>query len=318
MRVAMLGHRGFIGSTIAERLRMQGAAPEVLPRLVLPERPLAEDDTFAAAHRWLSANPAAARDWVAQLKGVDVVVNAAGRADPSAQGYAALWTANALLPTVLAYLCAHAQVSRFVHVSSAAVQGRRDPLDESSDRSPFSDYSRSKAAGEAGLLACKEELPPLVLYRATSVQGHARATSERLVRFANLPAVPIVTGPERPTPVAIAANVGAGIAYCALHPGEVPMIVLHPWEGFTNLSVLRLLALRKQRYVRLPLRPTVGVANFGWLVAQHSSRRAAQWRRVELLLLGQEQHCRGLASIGFVPPVPPESLRDIAESSRRR
>ena len=87
-------------------------------------------------------------DLAAAFAGVQVVVNAAGLATPGGTDSPALRGANALLPLVVADAADAAGVQRFVHLSSAAVQGHRPFLDESSHVQPFSAYSRSKALGE--------------------------------------------------------------------------------------------------------------------------------------------------------------------------
>ena len=58
---------------------------------------------------------------------------------------------------------AEAFVPRLIHVSSAAVQERMDPLDETATLRPFSPYSSSKAAGELVLSGSGVELPDEVI-----------------------------------------------------------------------------------------------------------------------------------------------------------
>src|SRR5699024_8470438 len=84
-----------------------------------------------------------------QLQGCHAVVNAAGRAEPGSDDVAGLLAANGVLPALLARSAERGGVPRLIHISSAAVQGRRRVLDSSTELRPFSPYSYSKAVGEA-------------------------------------------------------------------------------------------------------------------------------------------------------------------------
>ena len=133
-------------------------------------------------------------------------MNAAGLVSPDSAADDALFGANVLLPLVILRAAERAQAARVIHLSSAAVQGRRGVLDESAATSPFSPYSRSKALGEAALLSYVAKVagvqsPEVVIVRATSVQGVGRATTRQLRRLARSPMASVARPGDRPTVV---------------------------------------------------------------------------------------------------------------------
>ena len=132
-----------------------------------------------AARDWIRSHPDPAAQLTRELSGVDVLVNAAGMAEPESDEVERLFDSNAVLAAVVAQTAAGAGVPRLIHISSAAVQGRRDPLDETDELEPLTAYGRSKAAGERVLRQRKVDVPAeLVVYRPTSVQGPSRGPGE--------------------------------------------------------------------------------------------------------------------------------------------
>ena len=181
LRWLVLGATGFVGQAVAAELRARNmivvslAAPRLLvPRAVADPSTgstaahLAELACAAASAPSCDARPPSPIAVAANLSdssgaqatavafarlreefaGIDVVVNAAGLATPGDGESPALTGANALLPALVALAANAAGVKRFVHLSSASVQGHRRTVDETSSRAPFSAYSRSKALGE--------------------------------------------------------------------------------------------------------------------------------------------------------------------------
>ena len=217
------------------------------------------------------------------LIGVDVVINAAGAAAPDSNDIHALHVANALLPATMAAIASRAGVRRFVHVSSAAVQGARRVLDETRSTEPFSPYSTSKADGERALLEGGESPAETVVYRPTSVIDEGRPSTLALARLANAWVVPVAGDGSAPLPTALVGNV-ASLALHLATCDEAPQIVLHPWEGMTQRLLMECLAERAPRFLRIPraiARPVISGA-------RHVPRAQGASRRLELLLFGQQ------------------------------
>lgn len=182
-----------------------------------------------------------------------------------------------------------AGVQRFVHVSSAAVQGRR-VLDESETLNPCSRYGFSKAFGELALRnRARRAFEPVdtVLYRPTSVQGPAREVTERLVRLASSPASAVAAPGDDPTPqmpidrLVLATRI---LANPAIRP---PRIVLHPWEGLTTRAFMACLGGRQPRLI--PRSSARAILNGAYLGAKMHPGLLGQARRMEMLMFGQQQ-----------------------------
>lgn len=252
------------------------------------------------AFRWRADNSEAYRLLCSRLADGDVVINAAGVARPSSRSLEALRPANTILPLVLALASHAAGAALFVQISSAAVQGRTEPLDERAMWRPFSVYSRSKADAERSLLAGMS-MPGLdiLVYRPTSVQGVDRPMTRSLARLTRLPVVPVVRGPGRALPLALVENVAAGIAFAAIR--GISGIVLHPWEGITSRSVFEL-GRARPRLLPIPSSVASLVRPATMLGTSFSWSGSAAVRRVELLVYGQGQLATRLVAAGFVLP----------------
>jgi nucleoside-diphosphate-sugar epimerase len=220
-----------------------------------------------------------------------------------------MYGANAAMPLLVLKAAELAGVAHFVHVSSAAVQGRRDPLDESATTAPFSEYSRSKALGEQ-LLAEHQSPIALTLYRPTSVMASGRGITRALLMATQLPAIPLIGAGDRPLPVAHLDNVAAAVVH--LVRTRRTGIALHPWEGFDLRTLLIALGGDQRRFVHLPqaLGRVTEVA-----VRTPSARLRAIGRRFELLVHGQGQQARVLVDAGFVAPCGREEYARLAESA---
>lgn len=276
-----------------------------------PARPV---ETSVA--EWFHRCRQLAGDLTGQLEGTDVLINAAGMAEPESPDTSRLFDANAVLPGVAARLAARAGVPRLLHISSAAVQGRRNPLDESEDVSPLTSYARSKAAAERLLLERRVEAPAeLIVYRPTSVQGASRTLTRKLVAFASMPVVPIPGNGGVPVPVCLSENVGAVAAHLA-SVNPPPPIVLQPWEGMTARSLLEALG-NHPRFLPVPGPPARAAVELGYLLGRRAARVAALTRRLDLLVNGQVQLATALASSGFHPPHGAGTYRELGEKVRR-
>jgi len=288
-RWAVIGASGFVGAGVSSHLRHRGYEVVELhaPRLeyhvdVMDGRVLAEQAKL---------DPSV--DVVArQLIGVDVVVNAAGAALPDGDATRQLWGANAYLPTVLAQASRRAGAVRFIQLSSAAVQGRTRRLDESARYAPFSPYSRSKAIGELGLLALagSDSAAPggIVIVRATSVQGPGRPTTENLRRLAASRFASVAYPGDQPSVVSGLHGLAVTVESIGNEQGEVPGIVLQPWEGLSVASVLRIAAGERPPMV-IPGWLCMVMLSTAYFAGRIVPQFAGLARRLEMMWFGQAQ-----------------------------
>lgn len=324
-KLAVVGATGFVGSGLLAYGRSVGAdiGAVALPRVGLhpPIDEPAPGTIGDAAARWRRANPCAFDRLCAALAAFDVVINAAGDARASAgpADSGNLLAANAVLPAVVAGAAHAAGVRRMVHVSTAAVQGRLDPLDETALHLPLSPYAASKAQGERFLLEADplqgQICDQLVVYRPTSVQavGH-RATRSFVRLLGRLPAVPVGGATTRPVPVVQFDNVAAGILFAAAMP-EAVSIVLQPDEAMTVQRLLELFGAR--RIVPVPSRITRVTLDQVARVTSSSAYLTSRLRWAELLLRGQATRAKALMAAGFVVPVGDEGWEALARSLAR-
>lgn len=287
-RVAVVGATGFVGSAVVEALRRRGATvvPVRAPRL----RAAAAEVEEVASHDLsdLPALPAAS--------GLAAVVNAAGIADATSGHEAELFGANAALPAVLARWSDRVG-ARFVHVSSAAVQGRHSPLDDSRTAAPTTPYGRSKHLGE--VLALRA-VPTAVVYRPPGVHGPGRHVTRVVARVAAHPLCCVAAPGSDGSPQALIEDVADAVAFLALTADPPPPVVTHPASGVTTASLLRLLGDgRSPRMVpRWLARLVVALASSA---GRLSPALGANARRLEVLWLGQAQAPSWLTGQGWRP-----------------
>ena len=312
-RCLVLGATGFVGSAVVAELRGRGLSvvPVAAPRLVSSSATAGEVVAEARAS-------GAAAALAAVFAGVDVVVNAAGLATPGDGESPALTGANVLLPAVAALAARQAGVTRLVHLSSASVQGHRRVIDESSERAPFSAYSRSKAMGEEVLEMLGGDAPApatsIVTVRATSVQGPSRPTTLSLVKVARSPLATVASPGTAPTPVSSINALAWFVVEAAIHPSAVPPLVLQPWEGLTVTDVLSAAGGRKP--LALPRWLCHAVLKGGYFLSGLMGERLhGPIRRVELMWFGQEQSAGWAHTAGLVPEA---AVRSVLEAARNR
>ncbi len=299
--VAVIGATGFIGRHVAQAMSARGAdvVSVPAPRLTTKARSLPgiraelESPEIRSVVRRLTAS----------LGTCDVVINAAGIADATGAGDA-VFGADALLPGVVAL--AAPEEARVIHVSSAAVQGRRPVLDESAEYSPFSDYSTAKALGEQVAHVVR---PTSVLFRPTSVQGAERRVTRQLSKIASSPLSTVAGSGMRPTPQVLVENVADAVTYVALTRETPPSVVIQPWEGLTTASLLCLLGGRAPR--SLPMAVAFAFLKILFFVGRRSSKAAGIARRAEMLWLGQDQKPGWLAG-RWTAPLGPERWKELA------
>lgn len=314
MRIVVLGASGFIGSHVVAHGRLAGfdVTGVRAPRIAgVPAGP-----TRDAAASWRRDNAAAFERLCEGLTSTDVVINAAGVATPGGTDRTTLFAANAVMPAVLGLAAGAAGVRRLVHVSTSAVQGRLDPLDETPRHFPLSPYAAAKAEAERVLLAgttTRGEVPPeVVVYRPTSVHGLERGVTRDLARLASrLPFLAVAGGGDRPTPVTLIDNVAAGVVFAATTPEPAP-VVLQPSEGVTTRALLDLFGA--PWVLSLPERPAGVALAAAARGASWSPGLTARLRRVELVVRGQGVEARALASADFVAPLGPEGWVALAQA----
>jgi nucleoside-diphosphate-sugar epimerase len=300
----VLGASGFVGSALVEHLRGAGV---MVTTATTPRLRAATKTSVGTLAQTARHHPAVA-DLAATMRGMSVVVVAAGVATPGAALTPELVGGNSLLPGVVAVAARRAGVRRVVHLSSAAVQGRSRSLDESERVQPFSAYSQSKAMGErvARLLA-EETGADVVVLRATSVQGSGRATTAGLQRFARSRLASVAGNGTAPPAVSSVAALCEFIAVVAGRPEPVPPIVLQPWEQLSVADVIRLAGGREPITLPRPL-CALSVAGGYAFSAVLGGRLHGQVRRVEALWFGQQVNAHWAQRIGITVR---SRLRDV-------
>ncbi|WP_084412379.1 NAD-dependent epimerase/dehydratase family protein [Arsenicicoccus bolidensis] len=283
--VVVLGGTGFVGSAVATALEGRGIVTRRVsaPRLHVT----APDDAMVTALGTAFA-------------GADAVVNAAGMASARSGESPDLWSANAVLPAVVLTAARLAGVGRTVHVSSAAVQGRRPVLDSAWQLDPFSPYSQAKAAGELALKDAGGH--DWVIYRPGGVHGEGRAVTRSIARLARSP-LAVVPKTAQPTPQALVENVADAIAWLATTPLATPSVVHHPSEGLTTHSVLTALGGREPHRVSDSWASALLAVTC--LASAIVPRSAGIERRLETLWRGQQQAPSWLEQSGWQPPLDP-------------
>lgn len=283
---AVLGATGFIGSALADHLREVGCPVIAIPAPRVLLDPASDSGGEVAA---LAEGMPETDALTLALRGASVVVNAAGLATPDGPSSAELYGANALLPAVIAKAADRADVTRVIHLSSAAVQGHRQVLDDSADVEPFSAYSRSKALGEQAFLAAAapDSTTDLLIVRATSVQGPSRGTTINLKRLARSPLASVAAPGDQPSVVSSVDGLVRFVHAVGVEQGAQRAIQLQPWEGLSAFQVLELAGGKKPKV--LPVwfcRSAVAAAR---TVSALIPKLRGGVRRIEVMWFGQQQ-----------------------------
>lgn len=295
-RVAVLGGSGFVGSYVVGALVRRGHVAAAVPAPRLP--PCSEDE---ALHGDWSAH---LRTLEERLKDYDVIVNAAGLADPAGHGSEELMAANGALPAVVA---AVAGGRRVVHISSGAVQGSAPELDSAPAIRGFSPYSHSKVVGEITM----QRAPHSVVYRPAGVHGPERSTTITTVRLARSAYATVAAPGRGNSPVALVDNVADAVAHLATCEPRPPSIVHHPSEGISVSLLMQLLGGKAPRMV--PRVPALLLCSAAAAAGRVSPWAAANSRRLQVLWFGQKQAPSWLEEVGWEPYRPLPWWRTMAE-----
>lgn len=308
MQVAVLGHRGLVGSAVSNRL---GGAVRGLdmPRIRLGSIA----DPVEQADKWIKQHCNEVSDLCERIDGCQSLVNAAGLAGPRSNDVLALHASNAVLPVIALRVAQEVGVRRVVHVSSAAVQGSTRLLDESLAHQPQNPYARSKAAGEWALHRLSGEgREDVVIYRATSVLNPNRSATRRLVSLYGMPIAPVFGSGQQPLPVSTLRSTAAAVTWCIQH-ADGGSVVLHPWEGVTGRSLADSLRSSRTRLISCPAWP---FTRGPFRLASRRGPLTGSFRLVELLAAGQSQESSvDLTSFNTDTAVHDE-LRHIAQLVR--
>ena len=172
MRILLIGATGLIGAAVAARLDRDGHA------LTGVGRSAGADARRLPIDRWVRLDlrqATAEQDWLAHLQGIEAVVNCAGVLQDSGRDSTARVHRDA--PAALWRACAQAGVRRVIQMSAMGV-----------DRGALTDFSRSKAEGDAALEASGLDW---VILRPSVVVGRPAYGGSALLRgLAALPVVP--------------------------------------------------------------------------------------------------------------------------------
>lgn len=289
-RWKVIGASGFVGSAIVARLNAEGISVDPIEAPRLATRSLDVDSIIDEAEQLEGIIDSLAEAFAS----AQVVVNAAGLAAPNMQDLPPLMGANALLPAVIAIAAQRTGVRRVIHLSSAAVQGPRPVLDASEETAPFSAYSFSKTLGEEALLDLQdyfleehpESAPELCILRATSVQGRGRRTTELFAKMASSPFASVAGAGQGKSPVSSVYALAKFVVMLGTFPGELPTIVLQPWEGATVASASLDAGRRKPHH--LPEWLCRAAIKAGYKVSElMNDRFSGSVRKVEVMWFGQ-------------------------------
>ncbi|WP_434056511.1 NAD-dependent epimerase/dehydratase family protein [Georgenia wangjunii] len=309
--IGLLGSSGFVGSAIVAHARKLGIRVRTAPAPRL--KSYARD--LERLHSELAGFRATTMETMASLRGVDVLINAAGYAQPSRAWSAEMLGANAALPAVLSFYAEDIGYRRIVHVSSAAVFGTSLILDESRKPSPITPYGQSKDLGDRALTTFAPNALLPVVYWPTSVHGKSRRLTQSLARFARSPLSSVAGDGGTPTPQALVANVAAAAVFLACAESPPPRGVLHPWEGLTTGTLLAGLGQgRRPRTIPGPVARSALKSVYA--AGRVSPRTFANARRLEMLWFGQEQERGWLEEAGFAKPTQwQQFFRDLGSGA---
>ncbi|WP_193746903.1 NAD(P)-dependent oxidoreductase [Dietzia sp. UCD-THP] len=287
--IAVVGSTGFVGSAVAQALSERGVTVRHVKAPRLRAAPSGKSPVIEERSITMELKDA--------FNGCTAVINAAGIADAGAVDSYAIWGANAVLPGIIA-AAARSAGARTVHVSSAAVQGRRATLDASNEFEGFSLYARSKITGE---LAVGDADHTAVIYRPPGVHGKNRPVTITVSRLARSPLASVASPGTENAPHALIENVADAIAFLATVRITPPNVVTHPSENLTTADLLEKLGNR--RPVTIPRTLARFAVSIAFRIGGLRPSLLGQARRLEVLWFGQNQASSWLTEVGWVPKI---------------
>ncbi len=174
-RILVTGGAGYIGSVLGRQLLGQGYAVKVLDKLVFGKNSLRELEP-TPYFTFLEGDTSHLDTVIAAVKDVDAVVHLAEIVgDPAcALDPEKTQQMNYLSTVLMANVCKHFQVNRFIYASSCSVYGAGEDsflLTEKSPLSPVSLYARMKMESERALLNMADGLFSPTILRLATVFG---------------------------------------------------------------------------------------------------------------------------------------------------
>lgn len=291
----VLGASGFVGRSISDAAESAGHRVYKLPAPRLLADPLWPAEMVVES---MAGFKEEIENMATRFSDQDVVVNAAGLARPGALESSDLYGANAALPIVVLLAARMAGVSRFIHISSAAVQGRRRELDDTWEQQPFSPYSRSKALAETSLrllFGDPDQRTDVRIVRATSIQDETRGTTRSLVRFARSPFASVAAPGDAPSPVSSMNGLAKFVLAIGMDPVRASKVSVQPWEGLTVRDVV--IEFGMQEPLRLPPSLCKFVVETGYFFGRLGFPGIeSSVRRAEVLWFGQSIRPEGCKS----------------------
>lgn len=299
--VTIFGGAGFIGRYAARRLAKDGWRIRVASRNI-NEAAFVRPYGVVGQVEPVFANIRDDDSVRSVVRGADVVINCVGTFDASGKNnFQAVQAEGA---TRIARIAAEEGVGRMVHLSAIGA----------SDTSA-SEYARTKAAGEAGVLA---HMPGAVILRPSVIFGTEDQFFNRFAAMARFgPVLPVVGGNTRFQPVwvddvAAAVERGANGAV----PGGVYELGGPEVETFRDLMVKMLHIIRRRRLVvNIPFpvaRVMAGAFSFGNAVTLGLGPMPITPDQVKSLAVDNvvAEGARGFAEIGIDPAAMEAILPD--------
>ncbi|WP_343123211.1 SDR family oxidoreductase [Luteimonas sp. FCS-9] len=225
----VVGATGLIGRAIAERLEREGHA------VVLAVRRAAVDDAGPGRRVALDLARPCRRRWMEALRSVDVVVNAAGIFQETAD--ASFEHVHVSGPCTLFELAAAAGVARIVQISALGADERAATA-----------YWRSKAAGDA----CARAFPGThVVVRPSLVFAETGASTRLFLTLAAQPVVALPGGGRQLVQPIHLDDLVDGVTALLAHPAPPPLIEAVGPAPLSFADYLRTLAAQMGHRLRV-------------------------------------------------------------------
>ncbi|MEM1152340.1 MAG: complex I NDUFA9 subunit family protein, partial [Pseudomonadota bacterium] len=232
--VTIIGGTGFVGRAITQQASAAGWSVRVAAR--------SAQGALSDGIERVSCDIRSDSEVEAALEGVDAVVNCVGILAPGAGGgFDELQAEGA---TRVARIAAAGKVGRMVQISSIGA-----------DEASVSNYSRTKALGEAGVLT---HMPDAMILRPSIIFGPEDSFFNRFADLSKLsPFVPVVGAETRFQPVFVGDVAAAAIVGLTQGKGGIYELGGPDTESFAALMHRMLAQLGRKRLV-LPLPKGIG------------------------------------------------------------